>query len=104
MHLRIAPMHQLKKTFKYREFVLSRFSVVKLQHSTETSFAYGTVTPLIKAYFVAGAGLDPEKFEGGADEVRPAIARAIVEGRGPAIGVDFSDLNEDLLNDAAGVS
>jgi phenylpropionate dioxygenase-like ring-hydroxylating dioxygenase large terminal subunit len=60
---------------------------------------HGTVTPLIKAYFVAGAGLDPESFEGGADEVRPAIARAILEKRGPAIGVDFSELNEDQLND-----
>ena len=60
---------------------------------------HGTVTPLIKAYFVAGAGIDPKSFEGDATQVRQAIAKAIVEQRGPAIGVDYSDLNEDQLND-----
>jgi nitrite reductase/ring-hydroxylating ferredoxin subunit len=61
--------------------------------------AHGTVTETIKAYFIAGAGLDPDEFDGGVDDVRPAIARQIREVEGPAVGADFSELGDDQLID-----
>jgi phenylpropionate dioxygenase-like ring-hydroxylating dioxygenase large terminal subunit len=73
--------------------------LLPLAQASPRHAGHGTVTPLIKAYFVAGAGIDPQTFEGDASQVRAAIAKSIVERRGPSIGVDYSDLNEDQLND-----
>ncbi len=45
-----------------------------------------------------GAGIDPETFEGGPADVRPAIQEAVKE-HAAAHGIDLSDLNDDQLTD-----
>lgn len=60
---------------------------------------YGKVTDRIREHFLATAGIDPKHFEGGALDVRPAIAEAIRVIQGPALGVDFSELTDDQLVD-----
>jgi phenylpropionate dioxygenase-like ring-hydroxylating dioxygenase large terminal subunit len=57
----------------------------------------GTVTPKIKEYFLARFGIDPSTVRSVA-EARAAIADA-VRRQGPALGCDFSALNESQLND-----
>ena len=54
---------------------------------------------MIRQSFIASAGIDPATFEGGPDDVRPAIAKAVREIQGPALGADFSDLNDAQLTD-----
>ena len=60
---------------------------------------YGKVTKEIRDHFLATAGIDGSQFEGDARDVRPAIARSIREVQGPAMGVDFSELNDAQLVD-----
>ncbi len=60
---------------------------------------HGEVTAQIRDHFLATAGIDGENFEGGANDVRPAIAKAIREIQGPAMGVDFSELHDAQLVD-----
>jgi phenylpropionate dioxygenase-like ring-hydroxylating dioxygenase large terminal subunit len=60
---------------------------------------YGQVTQRIKEHFLAQAGVDPASFEGGALDVRPAMAKSIREVQGPAMGADFSELSDDQLTD-----
>ena len=57
----------------------------------------GTVTPKIKEYFLERFGIDPRTV-GSVAEARAAIAEAI-RRQGPALGCDFSELNESQLND-----
>lgn len=44
------------------------------------------------------AGLDPETFTGKMRDVRPALQRAVRE-QGRALGIDFSELNDDQMTD-----
>jgi phenylpropionate dioxygenase-like ring-hydroxylating dioxygenase large terminal subunit len=60
---------------------------------------HGQVGDRIREHFLALAGVDVEAFDGGAEDVRPAMARAIREVQGPAMGVDFSELSDDQLTD-----
>lgn len=57
----------------------------------------GTLTPLLKDYFLAPRGIDPRSVHTVAD-ARAAIATAIRQ-QGPALGCDFSELSESQLND-----
>ena len=47
---------------------------------------------------LSAAGVDPETFEGGPADVRPAI-QASVKKHGAEHGIDLSDLNDDQLSD-----
>jgi phenylpropionate dioxygenase-like ring-hydroxylating dioxygenase large terminal subunit len=60
---------------------------------------HGKVTERIREHFLRSAGIDPARFSGGADDVRPAIARAVREIQGPALGADFSELADAQLVD-----
>lgn len=60
---------------------------------------HGQVNQAIREHFLASAGVDPATFEGGARDVRPAIAEAVREVQGPSMGVDFSELNDAQLVD-----
>ena len=60
---------------------------------------HGKVTKEIRDHFLTTAGIDGSQFEGNALDVRPAIARSIREVQGPAMGVDFSELNDAQLAD-----
>ena len=59
---------------------------------------HGTVTPLVKRYFLQGAGIDPAGFTGGPQEARKAVAEAIRK-QGPMLGCDFSELNDEQMVD-----
>jgi phenylpropionate dioxygenase-like ring-hydroxylating dioxygenase large terminal subunit len=59
----------------------------------------GEITEPIRELFLRGSGIDPETFEGKGEDVRPAIAKSMREVMGPAMGVDFSELNDDQLVD-----
>ncbi|HYC21270.1 MAG TPA: aromatic ring-hydroxylating dioxygenase subunit alpha [Candidatus Bathyarchaeia archaeon] len=59
----------------------------------------GEVTEPIREMFLRGIGLDPDRFTGRPDQVRPAIAKQLREVVGPVMGVDFSDLNDDQMVD-----
>jgi phenylpropionate dioxygenase-like ring-hydroxylating dioxygenase large terminal subunit len=60
---------------------------------------HGQVNDTIRDHFLATAGIDPSTFTGGALDVRPAIAKAVREIQGPAMGADFSELNDAQLVD-----
>ena len=60
---------------------------------------HGKVTQTIRDHFLATAGIDGASFAGGAADVRPAIAKAVREVQGPALGADFSELNDAQLVD-----
>ncbi len=60
---------------------------------------HGTVTETIREHFLRTAGIDPATFTGGAGDVRPAIARAVRDVQGPALGADFSELHDAQLVD-----
>ena len=60
---------------------------------------HGKVTDAIREHFLATAGIDGESFEGGAEDVRPAIAKAVRDVQGPGMGVDFSELHDAQLVD-----
>ena len=59
---------------------------------------FGTITPLIEAFFLKPAGVDLESLSGNPDEARAALADA-VRKQGPALGCDFSELNDSQLVD-----
>jgi phenylpropionate dioxygenase-like ring-hydroxylating dioxygenase large terminal subunit len=60
---------------------------------------HGKVTQRIRDHFLATAGIDGAGFAGGAGDVRPAIAKAVREVQGPALGADFSELSDAQLAD-----
>lgn len=57
----------------------------------------GTITPRLAEYFLVPRGIDPASVHT-VGEARAAIAAA-VRAQGPALGCDFSELNESQLND-----
>ena len=57
----------------------------------------GTITPLLREYFLARQGIDPDSVTT-VHEARAAIA-ASIRRQGPALGCDFSELSESQLND-----
>lgn len=73
--------------------------LLKLAVASPRHPEHGQVTETIRSHFLATAGIDPDAFSGSADEVRPAIAKAIREVQGPAMGVDFSELHDAQLVD-----
>ncbi len=60
---------------------------------------HGRVPERVREHFLRTAGIDPDTFEGGAEDVRPAIAKAVREVQGPAMGADFSELHDEQLVD-----
>ncbi len=60
---------------------------------------HGEITAKIREHFLETAGIDETSFRGGADDVRPAIAKAVREVQGPAMGADFSELHDEQLVD-----
>jgi phenylpropionate dioxygenase-like ring-hydroxylating dioxygenase large terminal subunit len=60
---------------------------------------HGKLNEPIREHFLRSAGIDPETFTGGAEDVRPAIAKAVREIQGPALGADFSELGDAQLVD-----
>jgi phenylpropionate dioxygenase-like ring-hydroxylating dioxygenase large terminal subunit len=56
------------------------------------------VTPEMREMFLKRVGVDVEKFEGGVPEARAAYADAIRK-MGPALGADFSEMNESQMCD-----
>jgi phenylpropionate dioxygenase-like ring-hydroxylating dioxygenase large terminal subunit len=58
----------------------------------------GTVTPGIRDLFLKRVGVDVAAFRGGTAEARGAFADA-VRKLGPALGADFSNLNESQMCD-----
>ncbi len=73
--------------------------LLKLGVASPRHAEHGKVGARIREHFLAGAGLDGENFRGTAEEVRPAIARAVREIQGPAMGADFSELDDSQLVD-----
>ena len=73
--------------------------LLKLAVASPRHPEHGKVTQTIRDAFLAGAGIDPEAFTGGAEDVRPAIAKAVREVQGPALGADFSELHDRQLVD-----
>ncbi len=59
---------------------------------------HGTVTPGIRDLFLKRVGIDVAQFHGGPEDARRAFAEA-VRKLGPAMGADFSDLNESQMCD-----
>lgn len=60
---------------------------------------HGEITAKIREHFLKTAGIDETSFSGGAEDVRPAIAKAVREVQGPAMGADFSELHDEQLVD-----
>ncbi len=73
--------------------------LLKLAVASPRHPEHGKVTQTIREAFLAGAGIDPATFTGSAEDVRPAIARAVREVQGPALGADFSELHDRQLVD-----
>jgi phenylpropionate dioxygenase-like ring-hydroxylating dioxygenase large terminal subunit len=73
--------------------------LLKLALASPRHPEHGQVTEGIKQGFLATAGIDPETFDGGAADVRPAIVRAVRAVQGPALGADFSELLDEQLVD-----
>jgi hypothetical protein len=73
--------------------------ILKLAVASPRHPEHGTVTQRIRESFLATAGVDPDGFTGGADDVRPAIAKSVREVQGPALGADFSELHDPQLVD-----
>ncbi|HJO22704.1 MAG: aromatic ring-hydroxylating dioxygenase subunit alpha [Myxococcota bacterium] len=61
--------------------------------------SHGELNDEIREQFLRRFGIDPDTFEGGAADVRPAIAKIVREKHGPALGVDFSELRDEQLID-----
>jgi nitrite reductase/ring-hydroxylating ferredoxin subunit len=61
--------------------------------------SHGEINDTIREAFLRPAGIDPDQFDGGALDVRPAIAKAVREIQGPAMGVDFNELHDAQLVD-----
>ena len=60
---------------------------------------HGTVNDAIKDHFLATAGVDIEKWDGGVEDVVPDMAKAIRETQAPMMGADFSELHDRQLVD-----
>ncbi|MFP8873964.1 MAG: RHO alpha subunit C-terminal catalytic domain-containing protein, partial [Myxococcota bacterium] len=73
--------------------------LLKLAVASPRHPEHGQITQTIRDHFLASAGIDPVAFDGGALDVRPAIAQALREVQGPAMGVDFSELDDAQLVD-----
>lgn len=73
--------------------------ILKLAVASPRLAEHGQINAMIRESFLATAGIDPEKFEGDAEDVRPAIAKAVREVQGPAMGADFSELDDAQLVD-----
>ncbi len=73
--------------------------ILRLAVASPRLSEHGHVNEMIRQSFLASAGIDPAAFAGGPDDVRPAIAKAVREIQGPALGADFSDLNDAQLTD-----
>ena len=73
--------------------------ILKLAVASPRLPAQETVNDLIRSGFLAPAGIDPDQFEGGVANVRPAIVKAVREVQGPALGADFSELADEQLVD-----
>jgi phenylpropionate dioxygenase-like ring-hydroxylating dioxygenase large terminal subunit len=73
--------------------------ILKLAVASPRHPEHGRVTERIREHFLASAGVDPAGFRGGAEDVRPAIAKAVREVQGPALGADFSQLDDSQLVD-----
>lgn len=73
--------------------------LLKLAVASPRHPEHGRVTQRIRDQFLATAGIDGDAFTGGAHDVRPAIARAVREIQGPALGADFSELADAQLTD-----
>ncbi|MDG2306426.1 MAG: aromatic ring-hydroxylating dioxygenase subunit alpha [Candidatus Binatia bacterium] len=58
----------------------------------------GTVTPGMKEMFLKRVGVDVDNFNGNTQDARKAFADSI-RGIGPAVGADFSALNESQMCD-----
>jgi phenylpropionate dioxygenase-like ring-hydroxylating dioxygenase large terminal subunit len=72
---------------------------LKLAVASPRHPGHGKLNETIREHFLRTAGIDPDTFTGGADDVRPAIARAVREVQGPALGADFSELSDAQLVD-----
>ncbi len=73
--------------------------ILKLAVASPRHPEHGQVTERIREHFLRTAGIDPDGFDGGADDVRSAIAKAVREIQGPAMGADFSELDDAQLVD-----
>jgi phenylpropionate dioxygenase-like ring-hydroxylating dioxygenase large terminal subunit len=73
--------------------------LLKLAVASPRHPEHGKLTRTIRESFLATAGIDPSTFRGGALDVRPAIAKAVREIQGPALGADFSELRDEQLVD-----
>ena len=73
--------------------------LLKLAVASPRHPEHGKITRTIRDSFLATAGIDPTTFSGGAKDVRPAIARAVRDVQGPAMGADFSELRDEQLVD-----
>lgn len=60
---------------------------------------FGTVNEALRENFLRRFGVDPDHFEGGAEDVRPAIAKSVRENFAPGLGADFSELRDEQLVD-----
>ena len=61
--------------------------------------SYGELNDEIRENYLRRYGIDPDTFDGGAADVRPAVARIMREKHGPAIGADLSELRDEQLID-----
>jgi len=73
--------------------------ILKLAVASPRHPEHGKVNDRIREAFLATAGIDPQGFTGGAEDVRPAIAKSVREVQGPALGADFSELHDPQLVD-----
>ena len=73
--------------------------LLPLAKASSRHATYGTVNETIKEQFLKAAGVDPENWTGGPDDVVPAMAKSIREVQGPAMGADFSELHDRQLVD-----
>jgi phenylpropionate dioxygenase-like ring-hydroxylating dioxygenase large terminal subunit len=80
--------------FRRHSRMLLKLAVASRRHPE-----HGQITQAIRDHFLTQAGIDGNAFDGGAEEVRPAMAKSIREVQGPALGVDFSELNDAQLTD-----
>ena len=84
---------------EYDCFGLHSRMILQLAVASPRHPEHGKINDTIREHFLASAGVDPKTFTGGALDVRPAIAKAVREIQGPAMGADFSELNDAQLVD-----
>lgn len=73
--------------------------ILKLGVQSPRLRATGTINADIQQHFLARYGIDPATFQGGPDDVRPAIAAAVRATVAPALGADVSQLHDAQLSD-----